>query len=211
MKKRMLAVMLPVAAFVALAGTGFGVWVFNTNSTATAYGDFEVTDAVSMDKMILDLTDKKITLDQDTTNNMSDFAIGGKIGVTTIDTSKGMVGSANASGTYTYTGTGTDMSSLKANYNVTVTVGGGLATYIDVATIKVGTAEAVAAVSGAKKTFAQTFALTDTSDKKDLAITFKWNDGEKPQTMDAYKKMVTALADGTITVAGEVSDVAFVA
>lgn len=50
MKKKALAILLPVAAGVALAGTGFGVWVFQTETKNTIQSGLEVTPAIEIDE-----------------------------------------------------------------------------------------------------------------------------------------------------------------
>ena len=194
MKKRMLAVMLPVAAFVALAGTGFGVWVFNNTNSASASADYTVTDAVAMDGLTLDLTDKSLTLDQ----NAFDLQIAGTIGAK-IDIAHGGVGTATAATTNTWEDS-TKTATLTANYNVAVT--NGLSTYITVKNVKVGTAEAQ--TTGFK--FSQSWTAT-TNDSKALVINFDW--ASKPSTIDEYKAMVTAIQNKAITVTVSVSDVSF--
>jgi hypothetical protein len=196
MKKRMLAVMLPVAAFVALAGTGFGVWVFNTTTAASAGANYTVTDAVAMDGLTLNLSDKSLILDQ----GVSDLKIGGTIGAK-IDIEHGGVGTATAATTNEWA-PATGDETLKANYKVAIE--NGLSAYIAVKDVKV--ADAAAQETGFS--FAQTWTADATDDSKALEINFEWTDA-KPTTMKGYTDMIDAINNKAITVTVSVTDVTF--
>jgi hypothetical protein len=197
MKKRMLAVMLPVAAFVALAGTGFGVWVFNETTAASAGANYTVTDAVAMNGLTLELTDKDLVLDQ----NSSDLQIAGTIGAK-IDMEHGGVGTAQSELTNKWSDS-TGSQTLTAKYNVAID--NGLSTYIAVKDVKV--ADAVAQTTGFS--FPQTW-TADATDSKAIVVNFEWT-AAKPGNMKAYTDMIAAIKTKAITVTVSVSDVAFVA
>ncbi len=199
MKKRMLAVMLPVAAFVALAGTGFGVWVFNETTAASAGANYTVTDAVAMNGLTLSLTDKELVLDQ----TASDLQISGTIGAT-IDMEHGGVGTANAADATKNTwADSTESQTLTAKYNVAIA--NGLSEYITVKDVKI--AEADAQTSGFS--FAQTW-TADATDSKAITVNFEWT-AKKPSKMSDYTAMIAAIKDKAIAVTVSVSDVAFAA
>ena len=146
MKKNALAVLLPVAAGVALSGTGFGVWVFNKDIKAqNAYAGLQVEPAItleSMDEAIVTVTNSK---DHDDKNNRVIFDQD-YIGVSdawTIDidctinysTINGIIGTTTDGSTSWKTGTELDKEAIKAALSkVTVTATpdfkGGVATYV---------------------------------------------------------------------------------
>ena len=198
MKKRMLAVMLPVAAFVALAGTGFGVWVFNNTNAASAGANYTVTDAVAMDGLTLNLTDKSLTLDQ---NSSDDLQIAGTIGAN-IDIEAGGVGTATAATTNEWAGA-TVGETLRANYKVEVA--NGLSTYITVKDVTVGSVKQTTGFS-----FAQSWTEDTLNDSKSITVNFAWT-SSKPTTMKGYTDMITAIKGKAITVTVSVSDVTFAA
>jgi len=185
MKKRMLAVMLPVAAFVALAGTGFGVWVFNNTTAASTSADFTVANAVSVDGLTLTAKDNKIVIDK-TGEPDCDLALEYTLGAT-IDIEKGAVGTYTAPD-YAYTDNKT-ASSLSVKYNFTVTLTGGMETYFDVS---VATPEGLTLEGG-------TYNVTYTAnvvESKDFAITLAWKTGKEPTTLTEYTTMNADLKDG---------------
>jgi hypothetical protein len=183
MKKRMLAVMLPVAAFVALAGTGFGVWVFNSTTEAKTSADFTVTNAVSVDGLTLTGKDNTIVIDQGTDADLSlTYTLGA-----TIDIEKGAVGTYTAPD-YVYSDVKT-ASSLSVKYNFTVTLAGGMETYF---TASVGTPSGMGH-TGATYDVEYT---ADTSESKDFVITLAWVSEKKPDTLAEYKDMRDDLKDG---------------
>ena len=114
MKKNALAVLLPVAAGVALSGTGFGVWVFSNNIKAkNAYVGFQVEPAVNFTKFEdvdvnvtnandSDVTDK-LVLDQDyinlTSGNAWDVTLNWTLDYEVV---AGVIGKTDEAGTYTY-------------------------------------------------------------------------------------------------------------
>ena len=95
MKKRMLAVMLPVAAFVALAGTGFGVWVFQNANAVKASASYNVANAVALNGMTVKSTGT-VVLDQSAIINSVSLAVG-----VDYEEIKGNFGTADGN-TYTY-------------------------------------------------------------------------------------------------------------
>ena len=184
MKKRMLAVMLPVAAFVALAGTGFGVWVFNTTTAASTSADFTVANAVSVDGLKLTAKDNKIVIDK-TGESDSDLALEYTLGAT-IDIEKGAVGTYTSA--YAYTDNKT-ASSLSVKYNFTVTLAGGMETYFDAS---VATPEGLTLEGG---TYNVTY-TADVVESKDFAITLAWKTDKEPATLAEYTTMNADLKDG---------------
>lgn len=61
MKKNLLAVLLPVVAGVALSGTGFGLWVFNTTvNSKTAGAGLYLEPAIQFNADALTVTDVKV-------------------------------------------------------------------------------------------------------------------------------------------------------
>jgi hypothetical protein len=199
MKKRMLAVMLPVAAFVALAGTGFGVWVFNSTTAASDSADFIVTNAVSVDSVKVAVSGE-LTLDQEgsdaetilDTNNTISLAL-----------SADYTGLTGVEGKYTDKYTYTDVtaaSAIKFNYDVKTEIKGGLATYVKLATLTGDDKVEVASAS------------TDEATAKTLAVKFAWVEGAKPTTKDEYNTMVSAIKNsGEINFTVTLTDLAVAA
>jgi hypothetical protein len=196
MKKRMLAVMLPVAAFVALAGTGFGVWVFNETSNVSTHAGYSVTNAYSVGAIILAkgtaAGDDTITLDQ----NNPDFQL--KY-VTTSGVTEALGGSSAAGesqGDWT-ANAASDTFKVKANYKFEVVLGGGLEKYIAIKSIDRETNNAVTSGSAFDVTYAsvtKNSVLTETYN-----IEFEWKPDMKPTTIAAYNTMVGDVDTGTIT------------
>ena len=59
-KRRIAGITLPAVAGLALTGTGFGLWVFQNDLDAkTAEAHYEVTAAVSAEKLAAKMTDDK--------------------------------------------------------------------------------------------------------------------------------------------------------
>jgi len=193
----MLAVMLPVAAFVALAGTGFGVWVFNaTSNGSTTHAGYSVTNAYSVGSISLakgtNAGDDTITLDQ----NNPDFQL--KY-VTTSKVTEALGGSSAAGESQGAWGVNTtsDTFKVKANYKFEVVLGGGLDNYIAIKSINRETSNAVTSGTAFDVTYSSVTkdsVLTETYD-----IEFDWKSDNKPATIDAYIKMVNAVKTGTIT------------
>ena len=183
MKKRMLAVMLPVAAFVALAGTGFGVWVFNETAVATANASYKIENAVSTG-MTAKATGT-VVLDQAAIRNGISIAVG-----VNYEEIKGNFGTANGE-TYSYGKNDLAASAVKVEYNVAVALSADLAEYIKCDTIG-------GEAAGTTKTFDSITVSTTSDTDQDLAVVFSWADGKKPETAVAYKTMNDKLADETI-------------
>lgn len=211
MKKRMLAVMLPVAAFVALAGTGFGVWVFQTNASASASADYVVTDAVTIDAVSCTVTgslklDQEKAVGSDNYESISDD--NNSISLALSADYNGLAGqTGEATGNdYTYT-PGSAETKIKYNYHIVTSVTGSIATYV-----KASTVNGVAfSVDG--NDIAMANVNTDLLTKKDVAVKFAWVSTKKPTTMAEYKTMVDALAakDSKITFTITVTSLAAVA
>lgn len=70
MRKKFFSIIIPLTSFIALVGTGFGVWVFQTNTSTTKHANFEVTDAFSVSRLsiAMDPTDDDIVLDESDTD-----------------------------------------------------------------------------------------------------------------------------------------------
>ena len=148
MKKNALAVLLPVAAGVALSGTGFGVWVFSNKIEAkNAYVGFQVEPAVNFTKFedvgvkvtnTNDSTvDDKLVLDQDyinaTSGNAWNVTLNWTLDYEVID---GVIGTTDKAGTYKYdANTEVSKNDIENKLGsleiyVTTTVDGGLGKYI---------------------------------------------------------------------------------
>ena len=66
MKKNLLAVLLPVVAGVALSGTGFGLWVFNTTVDSKKAGaGLYLEPAIQFNANALTVTDVSVVNKQD--------------------------------------------------------------------------------------------------------------------------------------------------
>ncbi len=192
----MLAVMLPVAAFVALAGTGFGVWVFNATSNSSTHAGYSVTNAYSVGSISLakgnTAGDDTITLDQ----NNPDFQL--KY-VTTSNVTEALGGSSAAGESQgAWEGnTTSDTFKVTANYKFEVVLGGGLDNYIAIKSINRETSNTVTSGTAFDVTYSSVTkdsVLTETYD-----IEFDWKSGQKPATIGTYITMVNAVKTGTIT------------
>jgi len=192
MKKSLLNTILPIAAFIAISGTGFGVWVFNNTTTTTAYADFSITDAASLDGLTINLIDNNITLDQ----TASDLVIGGNLGCN-IDLEHGMAGTVNASNNYEYT-TNTTNLSLAVDYQIKVTLGGNLGDYLGVESVTFITTTS----STAPYIFSETYTSSNTYTST-FNVQLKWIN--MPTTKDDYETMVSKLSSATLTVEGSIS------
>ncbi len=192
MKKRFLNTILPIAAFIALSGTGFGFWVFNNTSTVTSYADFSITDAASLDGLTINLIDNGIILDQ----TSSDLTIGGNLGCN-IDLEHGMAGTVNASNNYEYT-TNTTNLSLAFDYQIKVTLGGNLGDYlaVDSVTFITTTSSTAPYIFSATYTSSNTYTST-------FKVQLKWIN--MPTTKDDYETMVFKLSAATLSVEGSIS------
>ena len=184
MKKRMLAVMLPVAAFVALAGTGFGVWVFQNANAVKASASYNVANAVALNGMTVKSTGT-VVLDQSAIINSVSLAVG-----VDYEEIKGNFGTADGN-TYTYDSNDAANTAIKVEYKVEVAISAGLAEYIKCDTIG-------GEAAGTTMTFASVTAdTTDTTDQ-DLAVVFSWNVGKKPTTLAEFTTMNDKCAHETI-------------
>ena len=198
----MLAVMLPVAAFVALAGTGFGVWVFNSTTEAKTSADFTVTNAYSVGAISITADDNSITLDQ----NNPDFQL--KY-VTTSNVTEALGGSSAAGesqGAWK-DNTTSDTFKVKANYKFEVVLGGGLENYIAIKSINRETSNAVTSGTAFDVTYSSVTKDSDLTETYD--IEFKWNSDKKPATIGAYTTMVDAVKTGTITLTATLNSAAY--
>ena len=148
MKKNALAVLLPVAAGVALSGTGFGVWVFSNKIEAkNAYVGFQVEPAVNFTKFekveatVKNANDtgitKRIVLDQDYVGLKSNAWSVTIDWTLDYEMTSGFYGIPDSNGTYDFsssiTATKTDIDNvlgsleIEASYNI----GGNLSKYIE--------------------------------------------------------------------------------
>ena len=148
MKKNALAVLLPVAAGVALSGTGFGVWVFSNNIEAkNAYVGFQVEPAVNftqfeeVDVKVTNANDSNVTdklvLDQDYINATSgeawDVTLNWTLDYEVID---GVIGATDNAGTYKYDANQTvsddDITAKYSSLSIdaTCSITGGLKNYV---------------------------------------------------------------------------------
>jgi hypothetical protein len=183
MRKSLLAVVLPVAAFVALAGTGFGVWVFNTTTESKVGADFVVTNAVSLDGLQAS-TSGILTLDQadDTFTTQSNVVLNVKANYEAIQGVKG--DAADKSTSYTYTDNAASGATLKLN--IAGVIAGGLEKYVAIDSIANVTAGVSAPI---------TLGTTETV-SEDYAVTFKWS--AKPTTLQGYKDMLKDAKTSTV-------------
>ncbi len=206
MKKNLLAVVLPVAAFVALAGTGFGAWIFSTASSEADVNSYSVTNAYTVGAIDLAKTDDTIVLDQ--TN--PDFAIAYKTDIKVEEAVGGTHGSNDDASAYKdWVDNAAAKANITATYNFGVALGGNLETYLEVKSITRTTDNTV--TNGAD--FTVDYANVGHNDVKteNYAIAFDWKTSAKPETMEAYKAMVTAVKTGTITLTAKLVKVAFTA
>ena len=208
MKKRMLAVMLPVAAFVALAGTGFGVWVFNATSNYSTHAGYSVTNAYSVGSISLakgtKAGDDTITLDQ----NNPDFQL--KY-VTTSNVTEALGGSSAAGesqGAWK-DNTTSDTFKVTANYKFEVVLGGGLDNYIAIKSINRETINSNAVISGTAFDVTYSFVTKDSVLTETYDIEFEWNSDKNPATIEAYTTMVGAVKTGTITLTATLNSAAY--
>jgi hypothetical protein len=213
MKKRMLAVMLPVAAFVALAGTGFGVWVFNTTTAASKDASYNVANAVSVGALTLAPTttgDDKIVLDGDTSKEDLTLSYN-----TTITASEVVGGGKTGGDAYAAWGNNdASTNDIDVTYNFKVELKGGLNDYLT-ATVAC-TTNSNFATSGTN--YVEKYAGLKASDVKTetYTITLAWKttgSNVKPTTLDAYNTMLEAMeAEGTgIYITASVVDAALAA
>ena len=212
MKKNALAVLLPVAAGVALSGTGFGVWVFSNKIEAkNAYVGFQVEPAINftqfedVDVKVSNANDSTVTdklvLDQDYVG----LATGEAWNVTlnwTLDYEviAGVNGTTTKDGTYTYTDNTTveknDIENKLGSLSVKVktTVDGGLGKYIQAS---VGEDSFPLNASG------YNIKLDDSAKKITGNYTFKFaptSTYNAVKTIELYKDMVKAIkADGKLS------------
>jgi len=193
MKKRMLAVMLPVAAFVALAGTGFGVWVFNTTTAASKDASYNVANAVSVGALTLAPTntgDDKIVLDGDTSKEDLTLSYN-----TTITASEVVGGGKTGGDTYSnWADNDASTTDIDVKYNFKVELKGGLNDYLTAA-VACSTNKDFSA-NGTD--YVKKYASVKASDKKTetYTITLAWKttgSNVKPTTLDAYNTMLGAM------------------
>jgi len=199
MKKRMLAVMLPVAAFVALAGTGFGVWVFNTASSASQVASYNVTNAISVGAISITADDNSITLDQKNSDLQLKYS--------TKVTASEVVGGGRTGGTaYSdWANNSAATADIDVTYNFKVELNEKMSTYLNNATIT-STASSYKAGDFVQK---YTSVANNTVETETYTINFTWK--AQPNTLAAYNKMLTDLKTGTITITAAVVTAALAA
>jgi hypothetical protein len=188
MKKRIDLLILPIVAFAAIAGTGFGAWYFVTNNTtATAGANFEITAAKSVGDFTV-ATSGKIILDQTAAmtagvgdaNRPALVVTNGD--VSTTGSYDGVASNNGTSYSYSYSsGTALD---TKVYYTISCTIGGGLETYVSLTGITNTTDAYKVTIDGSKVSAT-------------LYPQFAWT-AAKPETKAAYDTMVTNCAEGTI-------------
>lgn len=202
MNRKILSIALPLVGAAVLVGSGFSAWYFGDVQTVTSVGTVEVTPTVDGVLSVKDsITSFKVVLDQGGIVNATNRDKG--ISITKTD------GTAlsEIAGVYTMS---TDqasafaISNLKVTLHADVTLSGGAETYLEVKT------EAVASdVTFTSYTEAVEIAVnTSTTDKVNSLLQFKEN--QKPQNVNDYETMKTALANAQITVSftATVEDVA---
>jgi hypothetical protein len=198
MTKKILSAVLPALTFLALTGTGFGVWVFNAdNDSQVEYANYEVTSAAGLNGLTLNLTDSNIILDA----SGSDLTIGGNLGCT-INLEKGIVGTVNASNDgYDVTETSGTLD-LKVNYHIAIAFTGGIEKYLSTDTI---TLDSVSPTSSTTYDFAKDYSLSGTYSYA-LSVSFKWT--AFPSSIDDYTEMVKTIksADSKITITASIPE-----
>jgi len=218
MKKRLLTGLIPFTAFIALAGSGFGVWIFNSTETTTSYADFSVTNAVALSGLTMGLDTTSLNIDQ----TSSSFSIKETVSCD-VNFEDGIIGTYDASNKgYTYdpyTGTST----LSCNYNLQAYVFGGLANYIYPTSITCDSKPLTStsnqgsctsktdlgSYGSIQGTEEQTYttSLTANNNKKTYTINFAWcNDSNeetggdgtmKPDTKEEYDSRVSIIKDSS--------------
>ncbi len=195
MKKNLLAVVLPVAAFVALAGTGFGAWVFTTGAqSADVNANVLVTDAVTVGD-IKAVAGGVITLDQ-AENSFGNPTLNVKVDYTAI------AGYANqeADGDLAIMDPA-DNTAVKFDLKYTVSYAGGVDTYIKATKI------------GDNNLAENTVTVSKTNVTADLDetlnVTFAWQN--RPTDVAGYNAMITELKDAKITYTVEILNLALAA
>ncbi len=213
MKKNALAVLLPVAAGVALSGTGFGVWVFSNEVAAkNAYVGFQVEPAVNFtqfEDVVVNVSNAndtsvtdKLVLDQDYIGLESGKAWNVTLNWTLdYEVIAGVTGTVDkATGSYTYA----DNTTVSKNdieerlgsleIKVTTTVAGGLGKYVQ-ASIGEDSFNLIASGYNIK--------LDESAKKITGNYTFKFaptSTYNGIKTIEAYKEMVAAIkADGKLS------------
>ena len=195
----MLAVMLPVAAFVALAGTGFGVWVFNTASTASQVASYNVTNAISVGAISITADDNSITLDQKNSDLQLKYS--------TKVTASEVVGGGRTGGTAyaDWANNSAVTADINVTYNFKVELNDKMSKYLNDAAIT-STASSYKAGNFVQK---YTSVANDTTESETYTIDFTWK--AQPTTLAEYNTMLTDLNTGTITVTAAVVTAALAA
>lgn len=218
MKKSLLSGLIPFAAFIALAGSGFGAWVFSSIETATTSANFKVTNAISLSGLTINVDSSSLTLNQSSSN----FSVKETVSCA-VDFEDGIIGTYdtdNKAYTYDpYTGTNT----LNCNYNLKAYVFGGLANYIYPISITYDSdsltttsssgsctsAETLGTYGSIEGTSVQSFtsSLTAEKNKKTYTINFAWcidsneetggNGTMKPDTQEEYTAMTKIIKDSS--------------
>lgn len=180
MRKQLGWLAIPFAASLALAGTGFGVWVFVTDSSKQDLVNFKITPGALMANFTA-TSNGLVLLDQ--AKPVSDgTSITIKNG--SIETYNG-VAVTNDGTSYLYSGVPTTPASFKVNYTIACSITGGISEYIRLVSIGGQTASpALVSVTGSKSS-------------SDFNTSFDWVAGKKPTTFNEYKAMVNACGDAS--------------
>lgn len=206
MSRKILSVVLPALTFLALSGTGFGVWVFQTDTGSnTEHANFEVTDAFSVSglSIAMDSSDDEIVLDE------SDTDMKVKAYVTaSIDFVNGLIGTYKVDD-YEYKSADLTSKKIRVSYTLDSTVGGKLGDFIELSKVYVTTEDDLGTtkpfIYSKDYTYNNTNNITDTLS---FSFLYKWKANKAPSTREDFSNLNTALSDtaSVFKVSAEITD-----
>ena len=198
MAEKILSSILPISFFLAFSGTGFGLWVFSTNTESqTTYANYEVTSAASLDGLELNLTDSKITLDA----SGSDLIIGGNLSCT-IDIEKGLVGTVNSDGDGYDVTEASGTPDLNVKYHIGISFSRGIEKYLSTDSVY---PDFVGSTRDTEYDFSRDYSTSGTYSYY-LSVTFKWK--SFLSSIDDYTTMVSIIKsqESKVTVTASIPD-----
>ncbi|MFA6829861.1 MAG: hypothetical protein WCR67_04085 [Bacilli bacterium] len=155
MGNNLVSFFLPILSCLALTGTGFGVWVFNSTNASgeTTHANYTVTSAASVNSLtaVLDSNNKEIILDENSTDMNVDVSVSSYI-----DFQRGMIGKYQIS-SYQYSSV-TDLIKIAVDYQLVFSFEGNIGKYIEVKDVKLASnsQELTEKASAEKQTFIYT-------------------------------------------------------
>lgn len=196
MKKKIFATVLPILAGITLVGTGFSVWYFTSDETASNLSvDVDMAGYVSVGSLTPTPTATKLYLDSTTTGD------NGQDGINLMSSDSDYVTGNDINLKFTATTEDSGTFSGNATVTLTLTVDNDVDSYIafglegETFTPNVGESTTTYTYT------TDSIAVDGATVNIDMpAFTFAYDSGKEPTDVDSYNTLARVITDSTITI-----------